>query len=509
MRISIIPVVAALVSIGLLPSYAEADDAGPVKSILVVEGHVGDTVDGDAGLWARDLAREILSLGTYRVLDRTEALQIIGRKWITPASRAQQAGIARIEKQLQEGDDLLYQDPKAAIEVLTRARTELEGISEGLAAQVRLREEFLRTQMLLARSNLDAGNEEKALEVLREVVRVYGDNLDVTAKTYHPRIVSMFQKARRQMSSQRTTALTVEAGDAKGCVTLLNGRVLDGAPPREYKGIHPGMHYAQVRCAGRESMIHKIDLGLLPRRETFDIEFEAALRAGDQHLGFVFRDAATADRQLPVFAAELGRMLGADHVVVVSLVPDGNRVMVTAKMVDVLVSGITRAPEVEGRAGLVSASGVRFLAESLSGTGDARVVSAPVRGQGTATGGSWKQNYGAWAVSGIGVAALVAGAVEGGLYFKYRSDATKPYDYASSRDLRDQFDDRVASADKANIARIVGPVLLGVGAAALVGGIVWFVVADDGGDKQTATTPPVFVPIAFEGGGGIGASFSF
>lgn len=483
---------------------------GNEPSVAVIEAYVKGGSAVAAADYTRAIAMGLAGTGRYAVMERDEVAQRFRSVLITPVRRLQMERLSAIERLVREGDELVYTDPKAAVDVLGRARAELESIAEGLAANERLREEFLKTLMLLARSHLDSGNEVKAGEVLREVIRVYGDGVEVTEKDYHPRLVRLYQKELRKMDDERTAVLTVQTPEG-GCTTLMNGRELKGATPGEYRRLFPGVHHVQVRCGQKESMIRRVVLDARqPAHLEVDVDFETALTVEGGRLGLVFDDAAQAERLVVPYAARFGGIINADLVVVQGFASPGTRADLRAWLVDARAGRVLRTGTVPAKTDVVTPSSVQHLVAALTGTESETpvTVEAPARRGGRA----WYQNYWAWTATGVGVAAVAAG---GGLlasYISHRSNATSPYKDNGGLGSAREWDYKKSEADKATTMRTWSAVCFGVGAAAIAGGVVLFVMTDriwpETGD---ASARPRFLatPMVTPGGGSFTGTWLF
>lgn len=471
-------IAALLVGFGvIIGNAAFAQSAGtPVDaladepSVAVIEMYVQGGSAVAASDYSRALGSALAATGRYAVMDRDEMAQRLRSVLITPLRRLQVERLNAIERLVREGDELLYTDPKAAVEVLARARTELESIAEGLAANERLRDEFFKTLMLLARSHLDSGNEVKAGEVLREVIRVYGDSVEVTEKDYHPRLVRLYQKEMRAMDLERTAVLTVRTTES-GCTTLMDGRELKAATPGEYRHLFPGVHHIQVRCGARESMIRRVVLDRnQPLHLEVDVDFESALTLDGERLGLVFEDAAQIERLVAPYAARFGGMVNADLVVVQGFSSPSTRADLHAWLVDVRTSQVVRSGTVPAKTDVVTQSSVQHLVAVLTSTEPAPVVveSAPA----SPLGKVWYENYWAWGAVGLGVVALATAGVLLAEYFDHRSNATSPYKDNGGLGSLTEWHYKLSEADKAMTMRTWSAVCLGTGAVAIAGGVV-------------------------------------
>lgn len=457
------------------PSRPLDPGIGSEPSVAVIEVYIKGGSAIAAPDYSRAITASLAGTGRFAVMERDEVAQRFRSVLITPVRRLQMERLSAIERLVREGDELVYTDPKAAVDVLGRARAELESIAEGLAANERLRDEFLKTLMLLARSHLDSGNEVKAGEVLRDVIRIYGDGIEVTEKDYHPRLVRLYQKEMRRMDDERTAVLTVRTTEA-GCTTLLDGRELKGATPAEYRRLFPGIHHVQVRCGSKESMIRRVVLDARqPVHLEVDVDFETALTVDGGRLGLVFEDADQFDRFLVPYAARFGSLVNADRIVVQGFASPGTRADLQAWMVDVRTAQVVRHSMVPAKTDVVTPSSVQHLVTALVGmppsatTVEARAQPGPK---------AWYQNYWAWTATGVGVAAVAAGGGVFASYLSHRSNATSPYKDNGGQGSLAEWNYKKSEANKATTMRTWSAVCFGVGAAALAGGVVLFVMTD-------------------------------
>lgn len=500
----------------------EAFAVGSEPAVAVIDLYLKGLESRATGEYARQVATALAGSG-YAVLDRDEVSNRFRSVLIMPVRRLQEERLTDIERLVREGDQLVYTDPKAAIEVLNRARSQLEAIAEGLAANERLRNEFLKTQMLLARSHLDSGNEARAGEVLREVIRTYGDDLEVTDRDYHPRLVRLFQKVKASMRGDRDATVSVQTPEP-GCTVLLDGRALPGETPHEFKNLYPGIHYLQVRCGAAESMIRRVTLGKERVYLVVDVAFETALTAEGGRLGLVFPDGKAAGERLVPFAAKFGELVGADLVIVEGFLDEGTKSELKGWMVDVRKGAQVRTVSIPARSNVVTPSSVKALVDALTGRvvetpvaagpgGASRRGSAPARPQGRK---AWYQNYYGWIVTAVGLGGLAFGAAETAFYLDHRSQATRAYPAPEAGQsfkrykeiLEAEYAGKVAQANKANDASTLAIVGYSVGGAALAGGIALFALTDRIWPASEAPRAMV-VPIVGPGGGGAMLSMPF
>ena len=492
-----------------------ASAVGTEPSVAVIDVYLNGIEAPATGDYGKAVAKALSGSG-YAVLDRDEVATRFRSVLIMPVRRMQEDRLADVERLVRDGDQLVYTDPKAAVEVLNKARSQLESLSDGLSANDRLRDEFLKTQMLLARSHLDSGNEARAGEVLREVLRTFGDDLDVSERDYHPRLVKLFQKVKAGMRADRTASLSVQTPDP-GCVVLLDGRPQEGETPREYKNLYPGVHYVQVRCGAGESMVRRVTLGKDKVHLLVDVAFEKALAVDAGRLGLVFDDARTAQARMVPFAAKFGELVGADLVVVQGFLEDGSRSDLKGLMIDTKKGTQIRAASVPARSSVVTPSSVKAMVDLLvSDAGEAGTAASQGAAAGTGSGGkAWYQNYYGWILTAVGVGGLAWGGAETAIYLGHRSKAQKAYpaqgalsnaDYLAV--LLKQNAQMRKEATLANTASTYAIVGYSVGGAALVGGVVLFALTDKiwpGAEAPRA----MLLPTVGSGGGGMMLSMPF
>ncbi|MBM4394426.1 MAG: PEGA domain-containing protein [Deltaproteobacteria bacterium] len=502
---------------------AQAQDVGMEPSVAVIEMYLKGADAAAAPDYSRSIAFSLSSTGRYAVMERDEVASRFKAVLITPVRRLQMERLEAIERLVKEGDQLVYTDPKAAVDVLNRARNQLESIAEGLAANDRLRHEFLKTQMLLARSHLDSGNEPKASDVLREVIRIYGDQLEVTDRDYHPKMVKLFQKVKSQMGDERVAAMSVET-TPPGCEVVLDGRPLPGETPREFKGLYAGIHHVQVRCGSRESMIRRV---VLKRDATVhlvvDVGFENALTVEGGRLALAFEGTGEVAAYGVQYAAKFGSLVNADVVVLHGFAELGSRAELKARLVDVKKGIELRGAAVPAKTDVVTPSSVKKLVQVLAATEDVKVAAVPATSGGVSSSAPgahrWYKSWLGWTLTGLGVGGLAAGGGLLGSYLSHRGNATGGWSASEIAEInagRGQgvLDARQSEADKAITMRTGSVISFAAGGALLAGGIVVFVLAEKGmvnvrDDSSPATPRFAFTPAPIAGGGAMLGTFSF
>lgn len=471
------------------------EEVGNEPSVAVIEVYLKGVDVVAASDYSRSIGFSMGSTGKYAVMERDEIAARFRSVLLTPMKRLQAEKLENIERLVKQGDELVYTDPKQAIEVLNQARAQLDAISAGVAANEKVRSEFLKTEMLLARSHLDAGNEGKAIEVLKEVVRIYGDTIEVTEKDYHPRLVKLFNKVRRDMANEKRGIFTMETFPP-GCETLIDGRPLPGLTPREYTGIYPGVHYIQVRCGEMESMIHKVEIGGdKPLHLVIDVGFETTLTVDSGRLGLFFSDRDALLTNLVQYAVKFGSLVNADLVVAHGFTEMGTKADLKAWLIDVRNKSEIKRASVPAKTDVVTPSSVKVLVETLSGSkrvSVSEVESTPIQKR-------WYNNYIGWSLCGVGLAGLAVGSAFSALYFKHKSNAQSGYGTDPSK-WQQEHDYMVDEANKMKQSGVISAVGFGIGGAAIAGGIVLFILTEKKARSQS--TDNLFIsPLGLRDGG--------
>lgn len=481
--------------------------AGLEPSIAVIELYMAGTNYEKTPYYALRVADELMNIGGFAMLARDDAERQIRALLSTSSRRVTDEKLAEIEQMLAEGDKLVYTNPRKAIEILDRAKAELQAIMESISLNQKLRKDFFTTQMLLARSHHDNGNRAKASEIMDEIIRVFGEEEKVTEENYHPDIVALYRESYRRMGEQRTGSLKVTT-EPPGAEILINGKVQDKPSPATFEGLYPGTVTVAARKDGRESLIHKMQIVLdAPGETSIDIDYETSVAFDDKRFGFVFPDQATLEKRVADFASRVGRMLKVDYILVTGLVDKEGRTFLDGHLVSVADEVVERSNAFYTKANVVSNNRVREMAAFI---GAQEYVAPPP------SFAPWYTNWLGWVLVGAGVASAGAGA---GLLVDFQgkaddfeTDWTTPFDPADRPgrinyqqgtqvtcqswrvDPRDSdgstnphYQARCASlinkAERANTSSQIGTALLATGGALVIGGALvfafWKIEAED------------------------------
>ena len=291
-----------LCALGLTVSEAHAEKSvGLESSLAVLELYVGDSNFTKTPDYSLRVTESITELGQFAVLSRADTSKQVNKSVSASGRRDTEERLKTIEEALQQGDQLVYENPRKAIEVLGKAKADLIMIMDQLSLNKKIRKDLFLTQMLLARSHFDNGNREKAGQIMAEIIRVFGDEEKVTDDEYHPNIVALYRETYRKLSEQRSASLTVKTTPA-GAEILINGRAQEIPTPATYEGLYPGPVTVIARKDGRESLVHKLELKAeAPTSLEIDIDFETATAFDNERFGLTFPDPETLAARMSAY----------------------------------------------------------------------------------------------------------------------------------------------------------------------------------------------------------------
>lgn len=461
-----------------------AGSDGLEASLAVVEFYIKGQEYPKTPEYVNRVASAVGALGKYAMLDRVDARRQIGSRMSSSTRKLTDDKLREIEQMMKDGDELVYTDPRRAIEILDQAKTELMMIMETISLNQKIRKDFFMTQMLLARSHYDNGNREKAGTIMEEIIRVFGEDEKVTDDEYHPDIVALYREKYRTLSEQRKGKVTVRT-EPPGAEVLINGKVQAQPSPATYDGLYPGHVTVAARKDGRESMIRKIEIGLdTPAEIRIDIDYETALAFDQEHFGFRFGDEQVLKRRVADFGSRVGAMLAVDYVLVTGLIEREGRTYLEGYLVNVSDQSVERHQGFYTKANVVSNNRVNQLARFVA---DAEYKAPePVYKP-------WYTNWIGWTLTGAAVAS-------GGVALFFLSDFTTKADaverdwtskqcsdtYGPSHQLYTTCQGLLNKAERANTSSTVAGVLAGVAGVSLVAGILIFVLVEEEDPDATA-----------------------
>ena len=376
---------------------------GLEPSIAVIELYMSSSSFDKTPYYAVRIADELANIGGFAMLSRDDAERQLKTQLASSGRRVTDDKLAEIESMLKQGDELVYSNPRKAIEILDQAKAELQAIMESINLNQKLRQDFFTTQMLLARSHYDNGNKAKASEIMEEIIRVFGDEWKVTEEDYHPDIVALYRESYRRLSEARTGSIKVVTEPA-GAEVLINGKLQDKPSPATYEGLYPGMVTVAARHGGRDSLVRKVTVELdAPAEVSIDIDYETSVAFDDKRFGFVFPDEATLQKRVADFASRIGTMLNVEFILVAGLVERDGRTFLDGHLIDVSKKSIERSNSFYTKANVVSNNRVREMAAFV---GAKEYVPPPPSYE------PWYTNFLGWGLLGTGL--ITAGV---SLYF--------------------------------------------------------------------------------------------
>ena len=498
-RTSALIVATALLGATAAPAQAARGD-GLEPSLAVLELYVGGQEFAKTPEYVAKVAEELGKLQGYSLLSRADAARQVGAVMTTSVRRVTDEKLDRIAAMMKRGEDLLYKEPREAITILAQAKRELNEIMESITQTKRIREDFFKTQMLLARSHYDNDNRSKAAEIIEEIIRVFGEDARVTEDEYHPDLVALYRATYRKVSAEPKGALQVTVHPA-GAEIRIHGKTQASRAPTTIEGIFPGTVAVQARIEGRESMIRRVKVVANETASiTIDIDYETSLSFNDEKFGFTFPDVDTLKRRVGDFGARIGKLLRVDKILVTGLVEAAGRTQLEGYMVDVASGQVERAESLLTKPNVVSRNRVKLLANYLGKGVAVERVYKP-----------WYENWVGWTATGVGVVGMVVGGI---LWMDYESqldevNCTQPPPACKS-EL-----ERTTIASDAKSVRALAVTSWALGGAAIVGGILAFVLMEeeDIGDEASASGVPrlrtVGPTLSPNGSPGVSASFSF
>ena len=489
---------------------ARADQASGLEaSLAVLELYVGDSDFAKTPDYALRVTESIIELGQFAVLSRADTSKQVSKSVASSGRRDTEERLKTIEEALQQGDQLVYENPRKAIEVLGKAKADLIAIMDQLSLNKKIRKDLFLTQMLLARSHFDNGNRDKAGQIMAEIIRVFGDEEKVTDDEYHPNIVALYRETYRQLSEQRTASLTVTTQPV-GAEILINGRVQEMPTPGTYEGLYPGPVTVIARKDGRESLVHKLELSSEGTTTLdIDIDFETATAFDGERFGLTFPDPVTLDARIGDFASRMGKMLNVDYVLVTGLVEREGEVYLEGHLVKVEEAEVARRQSLFTKANVISNNRVVQLAQTISGVSGTASSS-------TSLGGPWYTNWVGWSVAGT---AVVSGVVSLVMFMDFQA-AQDTWAAAgcpnNTWECNNPASPTYQAAEAGNTSSTIAGIMGGVAGAAVVGSVLAFILMDSGGSGGAVASDAPELKLRYVGptmmpgnGAGVGMGFSF
>ncbi len=372
------------------------------------------------------------------------------------------------------------------VEAAVRALEASPELIDGLPAN---REAYVRVMMALARIDIDERARTNDVWIRRVVT--FDPTWQPGPNDYSPTLTELHARIRREAGSPQATLTVVTPRE--GCQVFVDNAVVEGAARERRLSVGAGVRDVTAQC-GRRARVHVVRLQQgAEARLVIDPDLDADLTL-DGAPSLTYAAASDAER-VAGDASSLGLALAARRVVAVGA--ERVRVIdVDARSVIATIPSTASDLAVQVDAAL----SIHPSARSVGVT--APPVIAPSRGVETSRG----PGVAPWVIVGVGGAALAAGAV-----FLVMRDAA--FDDAVSRCAVDpasgtrtcgnltDAERATASAryDDAGTWDALTWASVGVGAAAVAGGLIWYLAAPRG-TSRSARAPSLTGSFASTGG---------
>lgn len=304
-----------------------------------------------------------------------------------------------------------------AIEQLTAARHQLLAHVALLANDQSVRKKLYEALLYLAHAHLRHQNRTRAVAVMGDVVRSFPGRQPSSLR-FAPDLLELFRTVQRDLAAEQRGKLTVST-DPPGCLVFINERYV-GVSPRTVEDLPPGGYRVFVQRPGQPGRVHAVQInGGASAKLDIDFTLDRALETRPV-VGLRFSDEAARRQHEIRFAAEVGRRLGAENVLLLGAQRyQGRRALrgtvIAASTGRIVRSGMLALEPSEPSPDELHALG-RFLVAGERGAGV--IVRAP--GPETAAGGQerdedndssgfFSARLWRWITLGVGLAAVGGG----------------------------------------------------------------------------------------------------
>lgn len=453
---------------------AQARGAAPETTLAVVDFQVGEQRFDKAVTYAQRVEDELSGTRFFTVLPSADAARTL-KAGATGLEPVDAEAVGRLAQRLREVEDLIYSRPRRAIKRLKALSVQLDEALGHAVPDDAARALYFRLHIKLARAFSDLGKEAETRAIMRQMLGFLG-TATVTEDNYHPKVVALWRETVAHAAKAPHASLRVSSVPA-GLPVRINGRLLAGVTPLMLGALTPGAATVSVRSP-RGDVSRRVSLAA---GETaivnIDVDRTLALRVRSGRVGLRFPDADTYHRRAAALAADVGRRLHVDRVLLCGLVRKDDRVFLTGLLVNCSTGKIGQRKELYTKPNVIS----RLRVQQLAGFFQGVFIETEMK--------PWYTSWLGW--TGVGVA--VAGAVAGPLLWgQYESALTDVRCTKGPPTCKTEAQRALLAGDAKTYRALGGTgfVLAGLGVAAAVIGFVWVRDEELAEEPETASGSP-------------------
>ncbi len=397
----------ALLFLGAILAAAHDARAATPADVIVLESYAGERPDDAGRLMAplvEALARASYAVGPSDLGKRIEETHSQSGALMTDSQ------LADVTRLVDDGySSWLKNDFPTAIDKLSRAVSLFHASPATLAQDQTRRDTVVKALVGLALANKRQGRTDESTRAMAEVIRSFPDR-EFNRTIYGPEAHELYKAVKADLDEQGKGTLHVVVDD-ENVVVFVNERY-ESVGTLHKTDLLPGVYRVYVQKGTTPGRVHVATVS--PGKEqTVEItwELDAALRTDDAWVGLSFPGAVKRQKQENGVAVSVGRSLGAQRVIVVSIAThDGRR-----SMVGTVLSVETAKPL---RSAMLALEPSEPGEDQIAGLGEflagGEAIPGLIVGEGAFSPGSprrrpfrtWK-----WVAAGLGTVAIVTGIV--------------------------------------------------------------------------------------------------
>ena len=451
---------AMLLSLFLLPTLARPARAGRPVAIEVRAG----AADPGAGQLLDEIAR----------LDASDRGGALSRRLEAalepPGGDLDAAEQARVRREIDAGiDAFLSGRLDDAIRILGGVSVRRDRLLGGDSKDARLRALLFRGEVTLALSLQRSGREAQATDVANVAARDFPE-IEPSRRDQGPEAVALVARVRERLKKGRSGVLRVETSPP-GVPVLVSGRFA-GVSPVELRDLPSGSYLVEARGSRGRGRLHRVNVATTVAEVRIDAALEDAIEPGASPALLVAASAsAESDAQL---AAHLGKRVGADVVYLAGVRADPKGAILYATRVSAPGGRAERWAGVRLGPSGPTREQLSAIARAVTlGTRDPMLLPPPgAIGTADVPAGPpvrWYQDTLGWLMVGAGIGACAGSSV----FFSSAGDSSD----AAERETR--IEDRQRLRNDADTSHMLAYLTVGLGAAAIIGGVVKLVLVPD------------------------------